>query len=140
MRISVTKTFDCDDRIAKLIVDLNNKGYTTTFCCEGHPYGAYILFDRSTAMSLEHQKYNHPNNWIITRANGESYIGPFNEIINDNELFYKWFQITRIFTQEEILTMTDEQLSDMVTKELSDWVEYLPDINKSWCAIKAEIL
>ena len=30
--------FECDDMIALVIQELNRKGYTTTFCCGGHPY------------------------------------------------------------------------------------------------------
>ncbi len=30
--------FECDDMIAPVIQELNRKGYTTTFCCGGHPY------------------------------------------------------------------------------------------------------
>lgn len=32
------KGFECDSHIAEAIVLLNNKGYTTMFCCEGHPH------------------------------------------------------------------------------------------------------
>lgn len=32
------KTFDCDYRIAEVIKILNEKGYHTGNCCEGHPY------------------------------------------------------------------------------------------------------
>lgn len=31
-------TFDCDSRIAEVIKILNEKGYYTGNCCEGHPY------------------------------------------------------------------------------------------------------
>ena len=30
--------FECDDLIAPIIRTLNLKGYTTTYCCAGHPY------------------------------------------------------------------------------------------------------
>ena len=30
--------FECDDMIAPVIQELNRKGYTTEYCCGGHPY------------------------------------------------------------------------------------------------------
>lgn len=33
-----TRTFDCDQHIAEAIRLLNEKGYATGNCCEGHPY------------------------------------------------------------------------------------------------------
>lgn len=32
------RSFECDSHIAEAIVLLNNKGYRTMFCCEGHPF------------------------------------------------------------------------------------------------------
>ncbi len=34
--------FECDDAIAPAIRILNLKGYTTTYCCGGHPYPSRI--------------------------------------------------------------------------------------------------
>ena len=34
--------FECDDAIAPVIRILNLKGYTTTFCCSGHPYPSKV--------------------------------------------------------------------------------------------------
>ena len=39
--------FECDDMIAPVISELNKKGYTTKFCCSGHPY-----IDHSEAICL----------------------------------------------------------------------------------------
>lgn len=35
---TLKNSFECDDLIAPIIRTLNLKGYTTTFCCAGHPY------------------------------------------------------------------------------------------------------
>jgi len=35
---TLENSFECDDMIAPIIRTLNLKGYTTTFCCAGHPY------------------------------------------------------------------------------------------------------
>ena len=32
------RTFDCDSHIAEAVRLLNEKGYATGNCCEGHPY------------------------------------------------------------------------------------------------------
>ena len=35
---TLENSFECDDMIAPTIRTLNLKGYTTTYCCAGHPY------------------------------------------------------------------------------------------------------
>ena len=37
--------FECDDAIAMTISELNLKGYTTKFCCAGHPFPDYSYSD-----------------------------------------------------------------------------------------------
>lgn len=34
--------FECDDMIAPAISELNIKGYTTAWCCQGHPYNMFV--------------------------------------------------------------------------------------------------
>jgi hypothetical protein len=125
MIIQETRTYELDDNIALLVLELNRKGYITTFCCEGHPDGTYIAFDRSTSMILDNQLpnnikkygsivYNHPINWIIDRC-------------EDDYLYYKMFIIRRIITDEEYLMNTDKQLTTMIMSELADWIGSLPE-------------
>ena len=125
MIVQETRTYELDDKIALSVLQLNQKGYITEFCCQGHPDGAYVLFDRCTSLILDNLLrnnikkygkilYNCPNNWIIDRDE------------NDNYIYYKSFVIRRRFTDEEFLTNTDEQLTDMAMKELSEWVNSLP--------------
>lgn len=125
MIVQETRTYELDDKIALSVLQLNQKGYITEFCCQGHPDGAYILFDRNTSLILDNLLknnirkygkivYNCPNNWVVDR--GE----------NNNYIYYKSFVIRRRFTDEEFLTNTDEQLTDMVVKELSEWINSLP--------------
>jgi hypothetical protein len=139
MIVKETRTYELDDSIGMLILELNQKGYVTTFCCGGHPNGAYIAFDRWTSIMLDMEIFgglknhgltvsNHPNNWIVDR----------DEFC---DLYYKQFIIRRKFTDEEYLTNTDEQLTNMVVQELYEWVDMLPDnsretINNTYEIIK----
>ena len=128
MIVEETRTYELDDNIAFTIIKLNRKGYRTTFCCEGHPNGAYISFDRCTSMILDNflpnniklfgkVRYNCPNNWIIDRWE------------NYPDMFYKDFSIRRRFTNEEYLMNNDEQLTNMIITELNEWVDSLPERN-----------
>lgn len=127
MIVKESRTYELDDKIAMSIIKLNQKGFVTVFCCEGHPEGAYIAFDRSTSLVLDNYLpinikkfgkilYNHPINWVIDRCEYDN-------------LYYKYFIIRRYFTEEEYLTNTDEQLTDMVVKELDMWIDSLPNRN-----------
>lgn len=126
MLVREIRTYELDSNIAESIMLLNMKGYKTNFCCGGHPSYAYIDFDRSTSLILDRNspiynkeiKQNHPTNW---------YIDDWADYV-----YYKTFTIRRRnFTQEEILMNTDEQLMDMVAKELREWVESLPIVRNS---------
>lgn len=52
------RTFDCDSRIAEVVVLLNNKGYTTMFSCEGHPF-RYVESKEGEFSKTRKLKYDH---------------------------------------------------------------------------------
>lgn len=116
MKITITKTFECDDAIAYAILKLNQKGYKTEYCCSGHPgdNNPYILFDRWTSIVLDNfTEIIHPNNWNVDRDRHSRYK-------------YKSLSIRRRFTEKEMIEFTDEELIDKAMKELDEWVDKLP--------------
>lgn len=82
-----TMTFDCDSNIAEVIKILNEKGYYTGNCCEGHPYrkidsknprkydniayfdGGYILFCEIEDKEYFFSKLNEKCNYFIDNKN-----------------------------------------------------------------------
>ena len=137
MLVREIRTYELDSSIAESIMLLNMKGYRTSFCCGGHPNDAYIVFDRGASLILDEKRCNriyrekikqrYPINWHVDR--------------DDDQEYYKKLIIRRKnFTEEEILMNTDEQLMDMVAKELKDWVDSLPYLNIGYNRVLYEII
>lgn len=109
-------TFECDELMSPIIVELNKKGYTTLFCCSGHlvdeEFGgqvfdfssAYIVFDR-TAFNVK--KIQIPRGFEVDKE-------------FDN------FVIRKRYTRENRFR---EILETML--ELETWVSYLKPIKKN---------
>ena len=125
MRITITKSFECDDDIAYAIIKLNQKGYKTEFCCSGHEDDLYpyILFDRWTSIMLNN---SHPKNWIVDNNEDSSYQ-------------YRTLSIRRRFTAEELDTMTDKQLIEKAMNELAEWVDKLKPIPEPYVEYEYKI-
>ena len=109
MKVSMTKIFELDDKIADSIIKLNQKGYNSEACCSGHSdesnSNPYIMFTQSASYLLE--EHGLPNNW---------HKEPFPVLL-----------ISRDFTQEELDTLGKETCIDVAMKELANWVDKIDD-------------
>lgn len=125
MLIKKVEIFDIDDLIAKQIMDLNNKGYVTEYCCSGHEknrhyvgnrisFGTYVLFNSLSSVSVK----TTPNNWVLDEVGNRVRIG-------------------REFTKEETDIFTDYQLLLLASRELYTWVKGLESI-KGYSYIEVE--
>ena len=114
VRLEIKKYVDIDEKIVNAIKILNEKGYTTRYCCSGHPenldkikkdktnMGTYVAFD-SDIIFIDN---GVPENWT--------------QPINVPGMY-------RYFTDEEIDNFTPNQLIDLAMKELEEWANNLPE-------------
>ena len=112
MKLQVTNTFECDEKIADVITKLYKKGYIPEFCCSGHPNDMhpYIAFTKNASLELDGL---YPVNWF-----GEGYG-------NDNDK-YSCYIIRRRFTIKEKIMNRPDDLIDKAMIELESWVDSLP--------------
>ena len=113
MKIQITNTFECDDKIVDSIILLYKKGYPTAFSCSGHKgdLHPYIKFGRSVSMEL----YGHcPVNWT------------YDKFDYDDVMFDPDYTIRRKFTILERMKFSSEELIDKAMTELKSWIESLP--------------
>ena len=113
MKVSMTKIFELDEKIADSVIKLNKKGYNTSFSCSGHIEDEeiipYILFDRFTSYFISY----YPIGWTKDKR------------LED-------LHISRYFTNEEKDLFTKTQLIDMAMEELSNWVDSLPEFKNPY--------
>ena len=68
LKLIQTREFEVDDAIAQHIIELNNKGYQTEYCCSGHVGGespGYILFDTTTSSYIKQFVIYAPGRWYF---------------------------------------------------------------------------
>ena len=121
MKLKKVVEFEVDDKIAESIIKLNNKGYETAMCCSGHPdekeITPYVMFTRFVSYGIEYR----PFGW------------------NADERF-KELVIRRVFTDEEKEIFTKEQLINIATKELENWVDSLLTFKNPYQKMKIEVI
>ena len=121
MKLKKVVEFEVDDKIAKSIIKLNNKGFETVMCCSGHPdeeeIVPYVMFTKFVSYGIEYI----PHTWVIDKR--------FKELV-----------IRRYFTNEEKEIFTKEQLIDIAAKELDNWVDSLPDFENPYQNMKMEVI
>lgn len=96
---------ELDPNIANAIVKLNNKGYTTKFCCEGYhsdtDVNSYIYFDINIRKYVE--DYNLESPWYIDERYSQGYV---------------------------IRADIDYDNVELIFKKLYEWVDRLPNIKE----------
>lgn len=108
-------TFECDDKIAPYIIELNEIGYKTDFCCSGHSEKGeldtepYISFLRVPS-NIIHKGIGAPSNWTSE--------------YEENHLV-----IRRHYRPDELQIFTIDQLINISMQELKHWVKSLKPIN-----------
>lgn len=105
---------EVDDIILPVILELNKKGYITTFCCGGHHYednaNTYISFDLNTIPKT------HPKDFIV--ENEKYYILNKWNWIGNQMCFRKWYKdIPKENLHKELL---------QTSIDLLDWIKELP--------------
>lgn len=107
-------TFECDDKIAPYIIELNEKGYRTDFCCSGH----------SDKSELDTEPYisflRVPSNIIYKGLNGSKSPSNWTCEYEENHLV-----IRRHYTKEELSIFTIDQMISISMQELKHWVKNL---------------
>jgi len=114
MKLKITNTFECDEKIADIIIKLYKKGYITEFCCSGHPKDLkpYIAFNKNASIELHGA---HPVNWVTDNAGWKK-----------DDTVYNCYIIKRKFTLKERIKYSSETLIDKAMVELESWVDSLP--------------
>jgi hypothetical protein len=113
---------EIDDKIAKSIKILNQKGFKTFTCCSGHAdessfYG-YVCFENRLL-----RKYGEPEGW-----------GRDCDILPEDHEEKHWKQskrTIRYFMFEDIDDELKEKYINMMINNLLVWVKGLPNLNKS---------
>ena len=125
MILKITNTFECDDKIADIIIKLYNKGYITEFCCSGHPNDMhpYIAFNKNSSLELDG---SHPVNWLSDDATTDGHK-------------YTCYAIRRKFTIKERVMNKPEVLINRAMIELESWVDTLPPSILNSCYNEYEI-
>ena len=114
VRLEIKKYVDIDEKIVNAIKILNEKGYTTRYCCSGHPENLDKIKKDKTKMGT----YVAFDSDIIFIDNGvpENWTQPINVL-----------GMYRYFTDEEIDNFTPNQLIDLAMRELEEWANNLPE-------------
>lgn len=106
-----------DKEIMDIIIELNNKGYKTVGCCQGHwndlyngYWATYIYFEHP--LDIE----NYPPLYDLTKKRGKRY-----SVIEKNGKFFSWFGGVK-GTREEKRAEHKELI-----EEIREWVERLED-------------
>ena len=140
-KITVTRTFECDEKMIPIVKELWDKGYTTSGCCEGHLFleefavggdetvddewetnceveEGYVEFDSSITIT------SVPNGWTLCDRSD----------IEDTQTIY--FEYPVIKSLKDIKVKDSENVKNQFAQErtsgmnsLLKWVNELPKLN-----------
>jgi hypothetical protein len=130
---------EIDDQIVCAIIELNQKGYKTLFCCSGHndkeSSSAYIMFAKSFI-----EKYGMPVGWDIDNKSllsdpirikkfDKTFINRCKRTIRFDLGDFVETKKGRVWRQMK-KSKEKQAAIDNAMKSLRDWVEGLPKISK----------
>ena len=120
-----------DELIAPTIAVLNQKGYTTRFCCSGHPENDWFSLDRTEESGV--QTSANPLNAYIAFETGielptlpEGFETERN-VVYDRLVIRKWYKVENAHDNEYFEKA--RQILDSM-KELYEWALTLPEIEQ----------
>ena len=120
MKLIQTKEFEVDDAIAQHIIELNNKGYQTEYCCSGHAgkYSpGYILFDTATSSYIKQYVIYAPGRW-----------------------YFNFMQDKRVGVYMRLHDRPiSEKLLEVRLKSLQKWIDELPTRKDPYTKLRTEI-
>ena len=117
---------EIDKNILPIIQELNNKGYGTRFCCEGHPIYFYIYFK----YNFEELKNCPIKNIKVEFKKNHGYYNKDNTL-NCSYIFYS---VANPYTSAFIKKYPEmgEKLKNDLLNELAVWVHSLPRASVDW--------
>jgi hypothetical protein len=88
------EVFEVDELIADTIIELNDKGWATEFCCSGHLEENYI----ATYIKFKHMPETMPRGFykdddcirVMGRSRNLTGIDGFDELVKINRILYEW--------------------------------------------------
>ena len=116
-----------DANILPLIQLLNDKGYGTQFCCEGHPINFYINFKND----FEELKDCPIRNIKVVR---KEHHGCYNKDGSKHYdyIFYRNITFRAMFEFEQVYPGIAEMLKRELLEDLMMWAETLPHAKVNW--------
>lgn len=117
--VSRKVVMEIDKGMWDILVELNNKGYKTVCCCEGHVndgrrWNAYLFFARGKAPKTMPPLYDLSNKKILNK---------YSQINKTENIFYWYGSDSKRLSLEQKEQERQELLSDLLkwAKELKPW-------------------
>lgn len=127
-----------DPNIREIIIELNNKGYETMFCCGGHTNEIYteiyVVIKRNENIDRVINNIEPPDGFYINLENGEEIYSKLIKDLYDVEwlrsLTPEYFHRVLIKTTPDICFKMrhDQDFIDLKISELYKWVNSLPNV------------
>lgn len=129
-----------DENIREIIIELNNKGYKTVFCCGGHNdelyTEIYIVIKRNEHVDNVINNIEPPDGFYIKIEDGQEVYSNLMDTLEDgDDWLYKYnpefFHRILIKTTPDICFKMrhNQEYIDLKILELQEWVNNLPDLN-----------
>lgn len=115
-----TEVVEIDDLMMPIIIELNQKGYCTDYCCSGHSYNysaPYVAFNRLIEEIFEDGEFE---------ALCENLPAPWHLEVNESDNRFRKFCLRRDIKDETLVEKYENII--MANLALLKFVEDLPDL------------